>query len=197
MAKYVIIGGGIAGLAQAYKLSSNKKNQVILIERSNELGGRARQIEFNGVTVPTGAGVGRQRKDKKLLELMQAMGIKPIFYNHNVNYDKSINTVADIHETVEQLKTAIESHKSKLDISCMNFAQFAIRQLGLERYEAFVDTVGYSDFENLDVTDALYNYGFDDTYSHGQQNFYVPWNRLITNLETAINKSHKSQGIIF
>jgi hypothetical protein len=186
MTNYVIIGGGIGGLAQAYKLSSDKNNQVTLIERSNELGGRARQIEFHDLLVPTGAGVGRQRKDKKLLELMQAMEIKPIFYNHNVNYDKSIPNIVDIKSIIQQFKQVIENHKNKLELSCMNFAQFAIKQLGLERYEAFVDTVGYSDFENLDVTDALYNYGFDDTYSHGQQNFYVPWNRLITNLETVI-----------
>ena len=66
----IIIGGGIAGLYAAYKIKKMSPNKnIILLEKENVLGGRASNEMFHGISVVTGAGIGRKRKDKLLLKL--------------------------------------------------------------------------------------------------------------------------------
>lgn len=185
----LVLGAGISGLTHAYKyLKKHPSKSVCIIEKSNEIGGRVRQELFNGVLVPTGAGIGRKEKDKKLLELMKQLDLEPVFYTHTVEYHDRIKKV-DTAEIIGMLKTTLEKSINKPEITCMNFAQFATSHLGADLYEAFLDTVGYTDFENLDAKDALYNYGFEDTYSRGQVNFYVPWNILLGKLKTYITNN--------
>lgn len=47
----VVIGGGMAGLAAAAKLSQNGVNNVLLVEASDRLGGRMRTTNFRKVTL--------------------------------------------------------------------------------------------------------------------------------------------------
>lgn len=46
--KTVILGGGLAGLAAAFELSRNPKNQVIVLEKEKQVGGLARTINYEG-----------------------------------------------------------------------------------------------------------------------------------------------------
>ena len=72
----LIVGGGIAGLYTAYTLlKQNPSLRLLVVEKNAELGGRATSTMFQGVSVVTGAGVGRFHKDHLLLELMDDLGL--------------------------------------------------------------------------------------------------------------------------
>jgi monoamine oxidase len=69
---FIIIGGGIAGLYSDYLIKKNCKNaRFIILEANQIVGGRMGEVEFEGTSVVTGAGIGRKRKDKILRELLQ------------------------------------------------------------------------------------------------------------------------------
>lgn len=185
----VVIGGGICGLYQATKfLRKNPNGHVCVVEKEPYFGGRALQTEFCGVLVPTGAGIGRYNKDKKLLKLLNSFDINPITFEPKVQHD-SITNIVNLEQTLNQLKQHFSQKPQQVD-----FRTFATHHLGPDMYEAFVDTAGYSDFEKLDVYDALFNYGFDDLYTTSMK-FYVPWNQLIDKM-IAFIKKHKSSNLI-
>jgi len=67
-----VIGGGWAGLAAAVELC-NHQHQVTVFESSPQLGGRARSIEWNGITLDNGQHlmIGAYQQMLDLLKLMQ------------------------------------------------------------------------------------------------------------------------------
>jgi hypothetical protein len=58
------------------------------------------------------------------------------------------------------------------------FKAFARTVLEEDLYKQFITCVGYSDYENEDVYDTLYHYGFDDNYQDWV-GFSVPWRKLV------------------
>ena len=65
----IIVGGGIAGLYSAYQIKKlSPKTSILILERDKRswLGGRMNNVDFQGVSVVTGAGVGRKNKDNRL-----------------------------------------------------------------------------------------------------------------------------------
>ncbi|MWV27763.1 FAD-dependent oxidoreductase [Aurantiacibacter rhizosphaerae] len=52
--KAIVVGGGLAGLGAAYRLHKNGW-EVTVLEADEEVGGRAKMIERNGYSIPTGA----------------------------------------------------------------------------------------------------------------------------------------------
>lgn len=183
----LVIGGGVCGLYQAYKhISDHPENTVVLIEKDVQFGGRAVQDTFCGVTIPTGAGIGRLRKDRKLHKLLCDFGITPNTWKARVHVDSTIKSPINVPEAVNLLyKSLTEKNKD------MNFKEYAIMIMGKRNYERFIDTVGYTDFEGLDAHDALHTYGFDDTYEHGQSYFSVPWNQLVDAMVHYLRHSKK------
>jgi len=69
-----------------------------------------------------------------------------------------------------------------------DFRTCATRVLGRSAYAKFVQTAGYSDFEDAHYRDAINNYGFDDVYrSDTHEGFFVvPWNLLLERLLSAV-----------
>ena len=66
----IIIGGGIAGLYSAYKITKlDPTKKLLVLEGDDHLGGRAGNVNFHGESIPIGAGVGRKKKDKILMAL--------------------------------------------------------------------------------------------------------------------------------
>lgn len=162
----LVIGGGITGLSYAYDHPDS-----IIIE-NKKLGGRVNQIYFDNKLVPSGAGIGRWPKDKKLWNLMKKLNIKTYFFDTKIDYYK-VDTNIDILKTIEFLKTKKIKHD--------NFKDFFVAHLGHETFEKFVNKVGYSDYLKLNPYDALYNYGFEDTCTDYKK-FYVAWNEIISKL---------------
>ena len=103
MYDYVIVGGGIAGLYTAYRLSRSKSQvRLVILEKENQIGGRAGNQVFYGANILSGAGIGRKRKDKLLLSLMRKFRIPIRFYIAKRNYVGFKNI--DIMKVLDQLK---------------------------------------------------------------------------------------------
>lgn len=173
----LVIGGGISGLYTAYKyLEKNPEKEMILIEKTSELGGRAKQFVFNNVLVPSGAGIGRYKKDKKLYKILNELNLPTEIFVSDIQY-LGVSSFP-ILKTIEELK-------KKYKDTQLNFEDWFISIKGEETFKKFCDACGYTDFRKLNVKDALYNYGFDDVVSGGKK-FTVPWNALIEKLSQKI-----------
>ena len=183
MYDYVIIGGGIAGLYTAYMLlSKSRLTRIVILEKENQIGGRAKNETFYGVKIVTGAGIGRKKKDKLLLRLMNKMRIPVRFYTVKKKYVGFKNI--DIMKVLNDLK--IEYKKNPIDIS---FKKFAIQKIGIKKYNKFILSSGYTDYENENVWNTLFKYGMDDN-AKNWKGFSVPWSLLNHKLANYIG-NHK------
>jgi protoporphyrinogen oxidase len=80
MLDYIVVGGGIAGLYANYKLSHDLKLKGILLEKENDLGGRALEVNFHGRPIKLGAGV-MCDENKHLMTLLNKLKIKPNYFD--------------------------------------------------------------------------------------------------------------------
>lgn len=193
--KIAIIGSGISGLYTAYKLKKKHgllNSQIDIFEKNKTIGGRIKTVKFDNENVIAGAGIGR-KKDKLLFNLCDELNVSTKIYQSNISYTFDQLNILDV---VEFLKTKINSEileKRHL----ITFKQFARSILGNETYNLFIKSVGFSDFEEEDLIDVIFEYGFIDCVS-GNQLFSVNWNQLLEafnhelksciNLESPINK---------
>ena len=68
------------------------------------------------------------------------------------------------------------------------FRELGTRVLGKRTYRAFVAKTGYSDYEDADAVDTLYDYGFEDTVP-GYTALRIDWSELIGRLGAALEGS--------
>jgi len=176
----IIIGSGIAGLYSAYniqRLAPDKTFVVLEKYKKNWIGGRLNNQEFYGTSVVTGAGIGRKDKDYLLQELLNELDIEYTDFKLDVNY--ALEEPADVNKIFLALKKAyLKEGKNR---TSKTFKQFAKPLLGAKLYEKFIVSIGYTDYENEDVSQTLYKYGMDDNTS-GLNGLYIPWKQLIQTL---------------
>ena len=176
MEKIDVVGGGIAGLYAAYKLK-RRGLDVCVYEKSRRLGGRIGTVRFAGRDVPTGAGIGRG-KDVLLRALCDELGVPVKEFTTQFKYrlPRGMEDV-DIMRTVRLLRAHAGDRET--------FRQLGTRVLGKSTYRAFVVKTGYSDYEDADARDTLYNYGFEDTVP-GYTALSINWAGLIGRLGKAL-----------
>jgi len=185
--KIAIIGSGISGLYTAYKLKKKfglLNSQIDIFEKNKTIGGRIKTVKFDDENVVAGAGIGRLKKDKLLFNLCKDLNvsIKKIYKSH-ISYTFTELNIIDV---IEFLKTKI--NKEILEKRhLLTFKQFAKSILGDEIYNLFIKSVGFSDFEEEDFIDVIFEYGFDDCVS-GNQIFSIDWNEFLD----ALNRELKS-----
>ena len=186
----IIIGSGMSGLYAA--LSVKKlcpELSYLVIERDELFGGRSYDVRFEKTDVVTGAGIGRKNKDKLLLQLMKDFKIPIKEFETQHKYASSIYPPCEVKTTFLHLKKIYEDeNKNKVIKNHETFKQYAKNILGEESYNHFILCAGYSDYENEDVYDTLYNYNFDDNYNKWV-GFSVPWKILVDKIVTSLGKS--------
>ena len=181
---FIIIGSGIAGLYSAYKiLHESPDSSILILERNKRawLGGRTSNEDFYGVNIVTGAGVGRQKKDKLLLSLLNKLHIPHHKYSIIKKYASNVVNI-DVNKIVSYLKKEYNKHQNLYKDK--TFREFAFNLLGEKTYYDFITSTGYTDYENADVYDTLYYYGMDDN-SNKLDAFFVSWKKLV---DTIIDK---------
>jgi thioredoxin reductase len=184
----VIIGSGIAGLYSAYNIIKKSKNISFIIlekEPENLNGGRTNNDIFYGTKINTGAGIGRVDKNPLLINLMKECKISISKFDSIINYSTTFEHV-DIIKIINYLK---KQYKKNLEYHNLNFKNFFIKMIDLNTYKNFIISTGYTDYENADLYETLYNYGFDDTVS-GWKGFNVPWKELVDTLYNKIGKNN-------
>jgi len=179
MQEIIIIGAGIAGLYTAYKFKILHPNCKITILEQNLIGGRIGSQLFEGTEVVTGAGVGRKRKDKLLIKLLNELEIPYKEFVSKHYYAKTLGKLCNVKETFMKLRERYTPCKK-------TFKSYAESILGSEKYKNFVKCSGYTDYEQEDSYDSLYHYGFNDTYDNWTA-LSIPWTKLLVALIHKIN----------
>jgi protoporphyrinogen oxidase len=135
----VIIGGGIAGLYTATKLIND--NQVILIEKSNRLGGCIQTHYEKELSYETGAG--RFNMHHKLLfQLIKDYGLTPIKIENTKKTYRPVlskNKKACLKEVINGGKKISESILKRL-----TFLQLCNSIIGYEKADALMKAFGYN-----------------------------------------------------
>jgi len=191
----VIIGAGIAGLYAAYKIKKmSPKTRFLVLERTNknDIGGRASTVSFQGTNVVTGAGIGRKNKDKFLLKLMRELDLPINEFTTGHHFPNNIKLDCDVKSTFMMLRREYKEQSDKKgEKNHTTFKAFARTVLEEDLYKQFITCVGYSDYENEDVYDTLYHYGFDDNYQDWV-GFSVPWRKLVETMISHIGNENIS-----
>uniref|UniRef100_A0A6C0JK28 Amine oxidase domain-containing protein n=1 Tax=viral metagenome TaxID=1070528 RepID=A0A6C0JK28_9ZZZZ len=182
----IIIGGGIAGLYSAYKITKlDSSKKILLLEANDHLGGRANNVNFHGQSIPIGAGVGRKNKDKLLIQLLDDLNLKYNEFTTGSQYASTINPSCNVKEMFMYLK---HEYNHEIDKN-KNFKQYAKPKLDNKyfknAYENFIVCSGYTDYENEDVYDTLHYYGFDDNYRKWNA-MGISWKNLVDTLSRKI-----------
>jgi hypothetical protein len=180
----IIIGSGIAGLYSAYNIKKKSPNtSCLILEKNNKqsIGGRINSESFYGTTVLSGAGIGRNDTNPLLKKLMKELNISFQKSKSIIDYSNLLqeSDKYDVVKIIEILKKEYNKNTSKYEK--MTFKEFGISVLGETNYKMFTLYCGYTDYENADVYETLYNYGMDDTKG-GWGVLYIPWKQLIDNI---------------
>jgi hypothetical protein len=191
----IIIGSGIAGLYSAYNIMKySPTTSFIILEKYKKkwIGGRWGNEDFHGTTIVTGAGIGRKKKDKLLLNLMKDLHV-PIHESiSQVHY--AISDPVDVKKIMNYLRSEYKKYERK---PRSTFEHFANLYLDDKVYKKFLETAGYTDFEKEDVYDVLYNYGMEDNVGN-YISINVPWKEMIEKLTTqiGIDKIKTSSNVV-
>ena len=184
----VIIGSGISGLYCAYKiLKINPLCKLLVLEKNNKdhIGGRAGNYNFYGIPVVIGAGIGRKRKDKLLEQLLIDLNMPIVTSITNHNYSPLIIPKISVKDIYLKIKNKflenLPPHQT--------FKKYVRTILDEKLYKDFVISAGLSDYENEDIYDTIFEYGFDDNYENFEM-FSVPWSKLVENLVSKIGSSN-------
>ena len=184
----IIIGSGMSGLYSAYKIKKNNPNASFLILekfKKQWIGGRTSNEMFNGVQIVTGAGIGRKDTNPLLIKLMNQLNIKYSEFESIISYSKMLTPI-DIIKIINKLKLEYKIHT---ELHNKTFKEFGIKILGHNLYKQFILNSGYTDFEDADIYETLYNYGMDDN-TGGWTGLHIPWQKLVNKLYDTIDKKH-------
>jgi hypothetical protein len=184
----IIVGGGISGLYSAYKiLKMSPETKLLVLEghKKQWLGGRLGNEMFQGTQVVTGAGVGRKEKDYLLIELLRELKVP---YNEFQVAPKAAATISppcNVKKLINILKKQFKEKSATKPIQ-KTFKEFSLPILGPELYKNLTICLGYTDYENEDVYDTLYNYGLEDNFDKWTA-LHIPWKLLIETIAKKVD----------
>lgn len=188
----IIIGSGIAGLYSAYKIKQMQPELSVLILEKNKkqwIGGRTNNKQFYGASVVSGAGIGRKYKDHLLVHLLKDLDVPFEEFGLKHHYITGFTPI-NINETTRFLKMEYKKEYKNDDANKhITFKAFATKHLGSKKYKQFIISSGYSDYENEDVYDTLYNDGMDDDAGNLAA-LSIPWSLLVSRLIHYIGANH-------
>ena len=184
----IIIGSGMSGLYSAYNIKKNSPGSSFLILEKYQkhwLGGRTSNDIFYGTEIVTGAGIGRNDTNPILIHLLDELDLHYDKYLSIMNYSKLFHPV-DIVKIINHLKSEF---KKNPQLHNLTFKQFFIKVMGEKIYKQFLISAGYTDYENADIYETLYNYGMDDNKG-GWTALHIQWKKLVYTLYHKIGVAH-------
>jgi len=183
---YIIIGGGIAGVYCAYKLSS--KYKVLLLEKEDKLCGRGLMINWHGMDIKIGAGIGSP-ENLTLIRLMKELNFLYVeskgengFVDLDDRFDQSKFT-QKIKDKVQEYKILGKpyNHLSVLQFLKQNFIK--------DDVISYLEHCEYIDFINSDIDYYLNFYPINDNIPGPYTVFYIDWMKLVKVMEEKIKQN--------
>lgn len=184
----IIVGSGMSGLYSAYNIKKySPKTSFLILEKHKKqwIGGRTSNETFYGTEIVTGAGIGRKDTNPLLIKLMKELNIEYSEFKSIMNYSK-LFTPIDIVKVIDKLKIQYKKHP---ELHNKTFKEFFIKIFGIDLYKQFLVSAGYTDYENADIYETLYNYGMDDNKG-GWTALHIPWKKMVDKLYQVIGKEH-------
>jgi hypothetical protein len=180
----IIVGSGMSGLYSAYTIKKiSPKTSFLVLEKYKKpwIGGRTSNYDFYGVQVVSGAGIGRNDSNPLLIKLLKELKVPFKKTTSVMDYSKLLQHQPDfdVVKVIHHLR--VEYNKNPAKYKHMTFKEFATRILGDVNYKLFTIYAGYTDYENADVYETLYNYGMDDNKG-GWTKLLIPWKKLVQRL---------------
>lgn len=191
----IVIGAGPAGLYAAERFIQEGRS-VLVLEADDHAGGRAYNVQFDGVEVEAGAGIGRWPHDKRLATWIESHGyqVKPVHCNlryWSTQERDLIPAPMDVSREVRALP-----HPSLAERRAMPFGAWLKKVAGSAYTRLFVHTAGYDDYLKADIVDTLEHYHFQDAAPRSQI-FMVHWtkflNKVVENLTAQGMRLHLSE----
>ena len=183
MIDFIFIGGGISSLYTAYELLKiNPKLNIKILEKNNHLGGRTWKDTFSHTKVVVGAGILRA-KDELAIKLLDELKID--YSQHVSTRNYILPKLLDIKAIFTNLKLIYNKNPDKYEKN--TFKQFAVSVFGNNTYNQFRQQSGYTDYDNQNVYDTLYNYGFSDNFANNKI-IYVNWTLLINKMKDKLKE---------
>lgn len=184
----IIIGSGMSGLYSAYQIKKYSPETTFLIlekYKKKWLGGRTNNEMFYGTRIVTGAGIGRKDTNPLLIQLLKELHISYKQCKSIMEYSSTFSPI-DIEKVINKLKSV---YKKYPQFHGDTFKEFTTKILGEDIYNRFIMSAGYTDYEDADVYETLYNYGMDDNKG-GWTGLFIPWKELVEHLYIKIGKQH-------
>jgi hypothetical protein len=184
----IIIGSGMSGLYSAYNIKkTSPETSFLILEKYNRqwLGGRTSNENFYGTEIVTGAGIGRKDTNKLLIKLMDEININYKEF-HSIMYYSHLFKPLDIIKFINKFKL---EYKKSPELQKLTFKEGFIKLFGEKLYKQFIISAGYTDYENADIYETLFNYGMDDNKG-GWTGLFIPWKKMVETLYHKIGKNH-------
>jgi len=184
----IIVGAGISGLYSAYNiLKMFPKIKILILEayKKKWFGGRTGNADFYGTSVVKGAGIGRKNKDHLLIDLLHNLKVPYSEFSDYKYYANTIHPPCNVKTVIGMLQRVLKERK-QTGIH-PTFKQFVLPLLGPKNYNHLTTCLGYTDYEQEDAYDVIFNYGFDDNYGK-ETSLLIPWSNLTHNLAQAIGE---------
>lgn len=166
---YIIIGGGITGLALG-ALLNNIGKQVLIIEKENQLGGRAKVIEKDGFKLDNGLHLMKYGLDSPLNKILRLFKGNPLYERQTIqlirNYDLFVgNEIKDIQPTIYERarskwwkKGWISVPRNMEEIRRHNFfSVWKLMQIFTTGFKA-----KYTDIKSVSLKDFIQQHKFGD-----------------------------------
>ena len=168
--KKIIVGAGITGLYLAYKLIKDKNenpDNILIIEKSNRIGGRIYTYSNKGYKYDVGAGrLGK--KQKLIMKLIKELELEDKIYD--ITTDKNYfvdNKLLNEKELLKYFNSKFNSisdiwkyaitYKSNLDLTKMNFHNYVSTFLDTNEVKILDRSLGYvNEIYKLNAYNAVY-----------------------------------------
>ena len=142
---YIVIGGGIAGLYNNYKLQKKNMNGILL-EKESYFGGRVLETKFHGADIKLGAGIITD-DNKLILRLVKKLKIKISHFKSSLT--SLLLNKFNMKHAVKNIIRMYKKHKNI--VKNMTVTEFLKEYFDNNFTKEFLANCEYHDFLESDV----------------------------------------------
>jgi len=160
---YIVIGAGMAGLYWIYK---TKPSNYLVLEKSNRIGGRIYNVNWNGSNISLGGGI-IKNDNTYTIKLAGELGFelgggisKYKMIDWDNKYIKSVPNEDDFYQLnkniIKYLKMTFNSNKLEISNAKLNFEEFLDLYVDLKIVQIIKSTFLYKTYFKANIESVLY-----------------------------------------